>query len=116
MNWFTSFASGIKSLFQKQRVEHALDEELESYLDASAAHKHQNGMTAEEARRAAHVELGSSNAVKHQVWSSRWESTLESILQDLWVSVRTLAKSPGFTAVALLSLALGIGRQVLAGL
>ena len=109
MRWITNLKTGLKSLFQKQRVEDELDEELEGYLEASAAHKERAGMTPEAAHRAAMVEMGSRNAVKHQVWSTRWESTLEGIVNDMRMSVRMLMKSPTYTAIALLSLALGIG-------
>jgi predicted permease len=111
MQWMTNILTGLKSLLRKQQVENELDEELESYLQASVADKEKSGMAPEKARRAALVELGSRSVVKHQVWSSRWESTLDTVFLDMKISLRTLAKSPGFTAIALLSIALGIGAN-----
>jgi predicted permease len=88
-----------------------MDEELGAFQEASTADKLRRGMTADEAARVARVEMGSSNSVKHHIRSGAWETRVETFWRDLLYGVRTLVRSPGFTAIAILTLALGIGAN-----
>lgn len=111
MSWLTNLVKGIRALLQRSRVERELDEELQAYVEAAIEDKLRRGMSVDAARRAAMAELGSSNAVKHKVWSSRWESSFDNFFQDLRLGLRSLMRRPGFTAVGVISLALGIGAN-----
>ena len=111
MGLLSNIARGIRSLFHRDHIEREMDDELRGFVEASTADKVSRGMPAEQAARAARVEMGSSNAVKHNIRSATWESGVEIFWRDLKHCVRGLSRSPGFTLIAVLSLALGIGAN-----
>ena len=109
LHWFQRLRARLQVLFGSQRLERELDAELRFHLDQQASEYLQQGMSSEEAARAARAALGNVPLLREDVravWRWRW---LDQLRQDVRCGARALARSRGFTTMSVATVALAIG-------
>src|SRR5690349_2281674 len=98
----------LKDLFRRQQADAELDEEFRYHLDREIERHRAAGLAPEAARQAALRDLGSLALLEEECRDARGTRWVETVLQDLRLGVRLLRRSPGFSAAAILTIALGI--------
>jgi putative ABC transport system permease protein len=109
MRWITESWKWIRSISRRQTLESGLDEEIRFHIDQQIEKNRRAGMSPDEARRQALLKFGGVERVRESTWDEIRPALLEDSVRDLRHGVRVLRRAPGFSAAAVVTLALGIG-------